>query len=58
MLAGERFQELHLTFSFSAPARQMYGVAHHLKLVLPEFLLSRLIQEGKVADMVDKDVAE
>ena len=30
--------------------------AHHLKLVLPEFLLSRLIQEREIADMVNEDI--
>jgi len=32
-------------------------VTHHLKLVLPEFLLFRLVKERKLADMVDEYVS-
>ena len=33
-------------------------ITHHLKLILPELLLARLIKEGKVANMVDEDVSQ
>lgn len=31
---------------------------HHLQLVLPEFLLAGLVEKRKLADMVDKDIAQ
>lgn len=34
------------------------GLEEDLQLVLPEFFLARLVEEGEVADMVDEDVAE
>ena len=34
------------------------GLEEDLQLVLPEFLLAGLVQEGEVADMVDEDVAQ
>jgi hypothetical protein len=32
--------------------------AYHLELVLPELLLAGLVEEGKVADVVDEDIAQ
>lgn len=34
------------------------GLEEDLQLVLPEFLLAGLVQEGEVADMMDEDVAQ
>lgn len=34
------------------------GGTHHLQLVLPELLLPGLVEERKLADMVDEDVAQ
>ncbi len=31
---------------------------HHLQLILPKLLLLGLVEEGELADMVDKDISE
>lgn len=33
-------------------------VTYHLKLVLPEFLLFRLVEEGEFADMMNEYVSQ
>ncbi|KAJ3473799.1 hypothetical protein NLG97_g10127 [Lecanicillium saksenae] len=33
-------------------------ITYDLQLVLPEFLLARLVEKGEIADMVDKDVSQ
>jgi hypothetical protein len=33
------------------------AIPHHLQFILPELLLSRLIEEREIANMMDKDVS-
>lgn len=62
VLGRKRLQELRAQDMLAtANASRMLGCAgltYHLKLVLPELLLPRLIEERKVAHMVDEDVPE
>ena len=47
--------------SVSAPnllSARNEGEPYHLQLILPKLLLLGLVEKGKLADMVDKDVSE
>ena len=68
-LDGRRAHEMCLLVKDSmnlTPARAVsacetpleHRETHHLQLVLPEFLLSCLVQKGKVAHMMHEDVPE
>lgn len=56
MFVGKGFEELPTP---SVPLHPVHlNITHHLQPVLPEFLLSRFIQERKFANMVHEDIPQ
>lgn len=55
---SKRFEELTVRTEHCSDKYGRTLCTHHLQLVLPKLLLLGLVEKGKLADMVDKDVAE
>lgn len=58
VLCGEGFEKLLGRWSAGALDWRSATATHHLELVLPKLLLLCLVEEGKVANMVNEDVSQ
>jgi hypothetical protein len=65
MFCSKGFQKLPSSEELETCARKerkiatkVRGHTHYLQLILPKLLFSGLVEKGKVANMVDKDVSK